>query len=89
MRRQVSDFMSQQAQAMHRLQSENEALTERLQVCQSPSHEGPQLVDQPPQPTLRVAMPRPLGMPTSFHPGSVAAQEPQSSNALQVVEQAT
>ena len=31
-RRQVSDFMSQQTQAMHRLQSENEALRERLQV---------------------------------------------------------
>ena len=87
-RRQVSDFMSQQAQAMHRLQSENEALRERLQVRQSPPHERPQLVDQPPQPTLRVAMPRPLGVPTSFHPGSVAAQEPQSSNAPQVVEQA-
>ena len=47
-RRQVSDFMSQQAQAMHRLQSENEALRERLQVRQSPPHERPQLVDQPP-----------------------------------------
>ena len=87
-RRQVSDFMSQQAQAMHRLQSEKEALRERLQVRQSPPHERPQLVDQPPQPTFRVAMPRPLGVPTSFHPGSVAAQEPQSSNAPQVVEQA-
>ena len=40
-RRQVSDFMSQQAQAMHRLQSENEALRERLQVRQSPPHERP------------------------------------------------
>ena len=82
-RRQVSDFMSQQAQAMHRLQSENEALRERLQVRQSPPHERPQLVDQAPQPTLEVA-----GVPTSFYPGSVAAQERQSSNAPQVVEQA-
>ena len=80
--------MSQQAQAMHRLQSENEALRERLQVRQSPPHERPQLVDQPPQPTVGVAMPRPLGVPTSFHPGSVVAQEPQSSTAPQVVEQA-
>ena len=87
-RRQVSDFMSQQSQAMHRLQSENEALRERLQVRQSPPHERFELVDQPPQPTLGVAMPRPLGVPTSFHPGNVAAQEPQSSNAPQVVEQA-
>ena len=63
-RRQVSDFMSQQAQAMHRLQSENEALRERLQVRQSPPHERPQLVDQPSQPTL--------GVPTSFHAGGVA-----------------
>ena len=64
---------------------------ERLQVHQSPPHERPQLVDQPPQPpqpTLGVAVPRPLGVPTSFHPASVAAQEPQSSNAPQVVEQA-
>ena len=88
MRRQVSDVLSQQAQAMHRLQSKNEALRERLQVRQSPPHERPELVDQTPQPTLGVAMPRPLGVPTSFHPGTVAAQEPQSSNAPQVVEQA-
>ena len=69
---------------------QNEALRERLQVHQSPPHERPQLVDQPPQPqpTLGLAMPRPLGVPTSFHPGSVAAQQPQSSNAPQVVDQA-
>ena len=35
-----------------RLQSENEALREGLQVRQSPPHERPELVDQPPQPTL-------------------------------------
>ena len=63
-------------------------LRERLQVRQSPPHERPQLVDQPPQPALRGAMPWPLGVPASFHPGSVAAQEPQSTNAPQVVEQA-
>ena len=33
-------------------------------------------------------MPRPLGVPTSFYSGSVVAQEPQRSNAPQVVEQA-
>ena len=71
---------------MHLVLSKHEDLQERLQVHQSPPHERPQLVDQPPQFTLRIAMPRPLGVPTSFHPGSAAGRELQSSTAPQVVE---
>ena len=70
--------MSQQAQAMHRLQSENEVLRERLQVCQPPPHERPQLVDQTPQPTLGVAT------PASWGPNFVSSREGCSTGASEL-----
>ena len=53
-RRQVSEFMAQQAQAMNHLQRENEVLRERLDAQQSP----PQLT-QSINPNPKVDLPQP------------------------------
>ena len=78
-RRQVSEFMAQQAQAMNHLQRENAVLRERLDAQQSP----PQLI-QPINPNPKVDLPQPQGQPRSFHPGRGEALVPlQGSSAPQ------
>ena len=78
-RRQVSEFMAQQAQAMNHLQRENAVLGERLDAQQSP----PQLT-QPIDPTPKVDLPQPQDQPKSFHPGRGEALVPlQGSSAPQ------
>ena len=78
-RRQVSEFMAQQAQAMNHLQRENAVLRERLDAQQSP----PQLT-QSINPNPKVDLPQPQGQPRSFHPGRGEALVPlQGSSAPQ------
>ena len=78
-RRQVSEFMAQQAQAMNHLQRENAVLRERLDAQQSP----PQLT-QSINPNPKVDLPQPQGQPRSFHPGRSEALVPlQGSSAPQ------
>ena len=77
MRRQVLEFMAQQAQATNHLQRENAVLREKLDTQQSP----PQLT-QPINPTAKVDLPQ--GQPRSFHPGRGEALVPlQWSSAPQ------
>ena len=80
-RRQVSEFMAQQAQAMNHLQRENAVLRERLDAQQSPSLTQP--ID------LTLDLPQPQGQPKSFHPGRGEALVPmQGSSAPQEGEPA-
>ena len=76
-RRQVSEFMAQQAQAMNHLQRENAVLRERLDAQQSPFQ-----LTQSINPNPKVDLPQPQGQPRSFHPGRGEALVPlQGSSA--------
>ena len=78
-RRQVSEFMAQQAQATNHLQRENAVLRERLDAQQSPPQLTQSINSNP-----KVDLPQPQGQPRSFHPGRGEALVPlQGSSAPQ------